>query len=102
MIPFFNTRASDGSTSCGWAGSAGRLSYRDLDEKKVRGRVLGRVCLANGSIAFMCAGCISMVPAVATDVHKVDLNGPDHDLDFEHYSYLLCLASVHSWTVVSS
>src|SRR5258707_1022718 len=85
---------------CGWAGSARRLSYRDLDEKKTRGRGFGRVCLANGSIAFMCAGCISLVPAVAAAVHKVDLDGADHDLDFEHYSYLLCLASAHSWAAV--
>jgi hypothetical protein len=41
-----------------------------------------------------------MVPAVAAAVHKVDLNGADHDLDFEHYSYLLCLASAHNWTAV--
>jgi hypothetical protein len=71
MIPFFNARASDGSTGCGWAGNARRLSYRDLNEKKVRGRVFRHVCLANDSIAFMCAGCISMVPVVAAAVHKV-------------------------------
>jgi hypothetical protein len=41
-----------------------------------------------------------MVPAVAAAVPKVDLNGADHDLDFEHYSYILCLASAHSWTAV--
>jgi hypothetical protein len=43
-----------------------------------------------------------MVPAVAAAVHKVDLNGADHDLDFEHYSYVLCLASADSWTAVVS
>src|SRR5258708_121666 len=73
-----------------------------FDEKKVHGRVFGRVCLANGSIASLCSGRISMVPAVAAAVHKVDLNGAAHDLDFEHYSHLLCLASAHSWTAVVS
>ncbi len=41
-----------------------------------------------------------MVSAVAAAVHKVGLNLADHDLDFEHYSYLLCLASAHGWTAV--
>src|SRR5258708_36261839 len=48
----------------------------------------------------MRAGCIPVVPAVAAAVHKVDLNGADHGLDFEHYSHLLCLASAHSRTAV--
>ena len=73
-----------------------------MDEKKVRGNVFGRVCLANGGFAFMCAGCLSVVPAVAAAVHEVDFYRADYDLDFEHYSYLLCLAFAHSWTVVAS
>jgi hypothetical protein len=43
-----------------------------------------------------------MVPAVAAAVPKVNLHGADHGLDFEHYSYLLCLASAHGWTAVVS
>ena len=102
MIPFFNARASDGSTGCGWAGNARRLSYRDLNEKKVRGRVFRHVCLANDSIAFMCAGCISMVPAVAAAVRTVNHNVADHRLDSKHYSYFLCLAFARSGTAVVS
>jgi hypothetical protein len=33
-------------------------------------------------------------------IRTVDLNGADHDLDVEHHSYVLCLASAHSWTAV--
>src|SRR5215472_12296419 len=71
-----------------------------MDEKKVRGMVFGYVCLANGSIAFMCASCLSMVHAVAAAVPAVHLNSADHDLDIEHYSYLLCLAITHTWTAM--
>jgi len=51
---------------------------------------------------FSARRCISMVPAVGAAVHKVELNGADHGLDFEHYSHLLCLASAHRWTAVVS
>ena len=33
---------------------------------------------------------------------EIDPDGADHDLDFEHYSYLLCMASAHTWTSVVS
>ena len=48
------------------------------------------------------ASRISMVPAVAVAVHKIDLNRAAHDLDFEHYSHLLCLAFAYGWTAVVS
>ena len=65
------------SAACSWVGSARRLSYRNLAEKKVRGMVSGRICLADGSIAFMCAGRISLVPALAAAVPAVGLDGAD-------------------------
>ena len=85
---------------CGWPGNSHRLSYCDLDEKKVCGMVSGRVCLANGRIAAVCASCIPMVPAVAAAVHTIALDVPDPRLDNKHYSYLLCLASAHAWTAM--
>jgi len=39
MIRCSNDGASGGSAACSWAGSARRLSYRNLAEKKVRGMV---------------------------------------------------------------
>jgi hypothetical protein len=44
----------------------------------------------------------TMVPAVAAAVPWVDLNSADYDLDFAHYSHLLCLAFAHSRTAVVS
>jgi hypothetical protein len=43
-----------------------------------------------------------MVPVVAAAVPKVDLDCAADDLDFKHYSHLLCLAFAHSWTAVVS
>src|SRR5215469_10455263 len=93
-------RAKDGSRECSWSGSIRRLSYCGLDENKVREMVLGRVCMADGSIAFVCTGFVSMVSAVAAAVHTVDINAAYRCLDIEHYVYLLCLASADSWTAV--
>jgi hypothetical protein len=87
---------------CDWAGSSRRLVYRYRDEKKVRGRVFGRVCLADGSIATVCARYKSVVHAVAAAYHEIDLYGAHDDLDFGHNSYLSYLAFAHSrrpWVV---
>ena len=62
--------------------------------------VFGRVCLANGSIAFVCTGCISMVHAVAAAVPAIGLDAADHHLDIKHYPYLLCLALAHTGTAM--
>ena len=100
--PVFATlRASGGSTDCGWVGSARRLSYRDLDEKKIPGIVCRRICLADGSIASMCAGRISLVPALAAAVRAVGLDGADHHLDSQHHPNLLRLAFAHAWSSVA-
>jgi len=70
MIPFLQHSNEWRLRSLCWAGSARRLSHCHLDERKIRGRSLGRVCLANGSVAFVCTGCLSMVPAVAAAVSR--------------------------------
>src|SRR5258708_14272577 len=62
--------------------------------------VFGRSCLADGSIALVCASRLSMVPALAASVHAVGLDGADHHLDSEPSPYVLCLASAHTWTSV--
>ena len=62
--------------------------------------VFGYVCLAHGSIAFMCAGHLPVVYVVAAAVPTVDHKSTDPDLDIEHYSYVLCLAFAHTWTAV--
>ena len=99
---FTMLESSGGSAACSWAGSARRLLYRNLDEKKVRSVVRGRFCLADGSIAPMCASCISMVPALAAAVPAICFDAAAHHLDGEHYPYLLRLASAHTWTSVVS
>ena len=52
----------------------------------------GRICLAHGSIASLCTGRISVVPALAAAVRAVGLDGADHHLDSEHHPHLLRLA----------
>ncbi len=58
-------------------------SYRNLPKKAKQGRgmVCGRICLADGSIAFMRTGCLSVVPALAAAVRALRLDGADHHLD---------------------
>src|SRR5262249_28035314 len=85
--------------ACNRAGSAPRLSHSDLDEEKARGRFFG-VCLANGSVAFLCAGRLSMVPAVAAAVPALHFDTADRHLDCKHHSYILCLASSDTLTRV--
>src|SRR5215469_10140885 len=62
--------------------------------------VRGPLCVANGSISFVCTGCISVVHALVVAVPTVALDGANHGLDSKHYSYLLCLASAHTWAAV--
>ena len=54
--------------------------------------------MAHGSIASVCAGHISMVPALAAAVRAVGLDGADHPLDSEHHSNFLRLAFAHAWS----
>lgn len=56
--------------------------------------------MADGSIAFLRASCISMVHAVAAAVYALDYKAADHDLDIEHLPYLLCVASTYPWAAV--
>ena len=71
---FAAARASGGSAVCSWFGSARWLCYRNLDEKQGRGMVCRYVCMADGGIAVMCAGRISLVPALAAAVRAVGLD----------------------------
>jgi hypothetical protein len=48
--------------------------------------VFGRICLADGGIAFVRTGSIPMVPALAATVHTVGLQAAAHRLDGDYYS----------------
>ena len=48
----------------------------------------------------MCAGRVSVVPALAAAVPAVGLDAADHHLDGQHYSHLLRLAFAHAWSSV--
>ena len=43
--------------------------------------VFGRICLADGGIAFMRTGRLSVVPALAAAIRAVGLDSADHHLD---------------------
>src|SRR5260370_17972025 len=62
--------------------------------------VCGRICLADGSIAFMRTGRLSVVPALAPAVRAVGLDGADHHLDREHHPNLLRLGFGDGWLSV--
>ena len=64
--------------------------------------VIGRICLADGSIAFMRAGSISMVSALAAAVPAVGLDGAAHRLDSQHHPNLLRLAFACAWSSVDT
>ncbi len=61
----------------------------------------GRICVADGSIASMCTGRISVVSALAVAVPAVGLDGADHRLDGQHHPNLLRLAFAHARTSVA-
>ena len=52
--------------------------------------------MADGRIAFMCSGGISLVFAVAAAVRAIGLDTPDPHLDGEHHPHVHRLASAHS------
>ena len=97
-----DARAPDRSTRCSRAGGFRRLSYRDMDGKKLRRIVTGRLSLAHGSIAFICTGCVFMVSALAAAVFATFEDGAACHLDREHPTYLLRLASAHDGTTMGA
>jgi len=56
--------------------------------------------VANGRVASMCAGRVSMVLALAAAVRAIGLDSAAHHLDGEHYPHVYRLASTHPWTSV--
>ena len=95
-----NARARSGSAARSWASGARRHPHRNLAENQGRGMVFGRICLADGGIAFMCTSRISMVPALAAAVPAICLDAADYHLDREHNPHLLRLAFAHAWSSV--
>src|SRR5258708_19176374 len=64
--------------------------------------VCGRICLAHGSITFVCTGRLSLVPALAAAVRAVGFGAAHHHLDSKHHPHLLRLAFAHAWSSVDS
>ena len=71
------------------------LCHRNMDENKVSGLVLKRIRVAHGSITLICAGSLSVVPALVATVPALCLDGADYRLDRKHHPYLLRLASAY-------
>ena len=67
-------------------------------ETEDSGIVARRIRMADGSIAFMRASRISVVPALVAAVPAVGLDGADHVLDSEHHPNLLRVAFAHAWS----
>src|SRR5512146_3083540 len=57
--------------------------------------------MADGSNAFMRAGCISMVPAVAATVYALGFDAANLDLDSEHHTNVLRLVFARAWPAMA-
>src|SRR6266852_7243944 len=64
--------------------------------------VSGPICLANGSISFVCTRRIPMLSSLAAAISDVGLDAADHHLDCEHYPHLRHVALAHTWASVGS
>src|SRR2546427_12914184 len=62
--------------------------------------VSGPICLANGSISFVCTRHIPMVSSRATAISDVGLDTADHHLDCEHYPHIRPMALARTWASV--
>ena len=62
----------------------------------------GCIRLADGSIAFVCASRISLVPALAASVPAPGFDPADHHLDGKRHTHLLRLASARTWPSVDT
>src|ERR1700688_4501210 len=71
-----------------------------MAEKEVPGIVFGLIRVADGRVASMCTGRISVVPALVAAVRALSLDSADHSLDGEYHSNVLRLASARSWPCV--
>jgi hypothetical protein len=58
----------------------------------------GGICLADGSVAFVRTGRISMVSFLDTAISEIGLDATDHHLDSEHHPHLRRLAFAHTGT----
>ncbi len=58
--------------------------------------------MADGSIALMCAGRVSMVSAVAAAIHAPGLDAANHHLDGEHNPHVLRLAFARAGSPVGA
>src|SRR5207244_3918132 len=94
------TPSSGASAVASWAGSAGRISDRNLAKKRSARVVSGRICLADGSISFVRTCRIPMVSSLAAAIFDVGLDVVNHPLDCEHFPDLRYVALAHTWASV--
>ena len=79
-----------------------RCSYRDLVQNQIADVVCGRIRMADGRVASMCAGRVSVVFALAAAVRAIGLDVADHHLDSKHYPHIHRLAPAGPWTSVGT
>jgi hypothetical protein len=58
--------------------------------------VSGPICLAHGSISFVCPRRLPVVSSLAAAISYVGFDAADHHLDCEHYPHLLHVALAHT------
>jgi hypothetical protein len=66
-------------------------------KNQVAGMFSGSICVANGSIASVRTGYISVVSSLAAAVFEVGLDATDYRLDREHHPHLHGLALANTW-----
>ena len=58
--------------------------------------------MADGRVAAVCAGRVSVVFALAAAVRAIGRDAAAHHLDDKHYPYVHRLASANAWTLVGT
>jgi hypothetical protein len=98
MVRCSQHRASRRSAAFSCTGATRRFFHRNPLENRLAVIVTGRICVADGRIASVRAGRISVVPAVDAAVSSLTLHAANHHMDSEHHSYLRRLAFTYTWT----
>src|SRR5712692_10180339 len=96
-----HSRTSGQSADCGWPGGAGWISYRRMVAKQAASQPGRWVGMADGSLARICAGHLSVVPALAAALLALNIDRAAHHLDSQHHANLFRVVSAVAWARVA-
>ena len=95
-------RANREAAGRGWSGRDGWVGNCGSAAKTARWKLAANICVADGCVASVCAGGVSLVPSVAASVRAIGVDGAAHRLDHQHSANFLRMALAHAWRPVDS